>query len=159
MFIKNIIIFDFNFKIEIIYYLSVLYIIHHASLFVQRHYKRIEETSAKNKCSESTFSKNCKRENCKNLIFYYNMKELVIEYVGTVFFLFVIIVTGNPLAIGAALALAAYLGGPISGGNYNPAVTLLMVMAGKQKMDTLFTYMIAQFLGAFTVLQLYKRLK
>jgi aquaporin Z len=87
------------------------------------------------------------------------MKELVIEYVGTVFFLFVIIVTGNPLAIGAALALAAYLGGPISGGNYNPAVTLLMVMAGKQKMDTLFTYMIAQFLGAFTVLQLYKRLK
>ena len=87
------------------------------------------------------------------------MKELLIEYVGTVFFLFVIIVTGNPLAIGAALAVAAYLGGPISGGNYNPAVTLLMVMAGKQKMDTLFTYMIAQFLGAFTVLELYKRLK
>ena len=87
------------------------------------------------------------------------MKELVIEYVGTVFFLYVIIVTGNPLAIGAALAVAAYLGGPISGGNYNPAVTLLMVMSGKQKMNTLFTYMVAQFLGALTVLELYKRLK
>jgi aquaporin Z len=87
------------------------------------------------------------------------MKELVIEYVGTVFFLYVIIVTGNPLAIGAALAVAAYLGGPISGGNFNPAVTLLMVLSGKQKMNTLFTYMIAQFLGAFTVLELYKRLK
>ena len=30
--------------------------------------------------------------------------------------------TGNWLAIGAALAVAVLLGGPISGGNYNPAV-------------------------------------
>jgi aquaporin Z len=87
------------------------------------------------------------------------MKELLIEYVGSVFFFYVIIATGNPLAIGAALAIAAYLGGPISGGNYNPAVTLLMVLSGKQQMNTLFTYMIAQFLAAITVMELYKRLR
>jgi aquaporin Z len=87
------------------------------------------------------------------------MKELLIEYIGTVFFLYVIIVTGDPLAIGAALALAAYLGGPISGGNYNPAVTLLMVLAGKQKASTLITYTIAQILGAITVMEIYKRLR
>lgn len=87
------------------------------------------------------------------------MQELVIEYVGTVFFLFVIIATGNPLTIGAALALAAYIGGPISGGNYNPAVTLLMVLAGKQKMETLFTYVFVQLAAAVTVLELYKRVK
>jgi aquaporin Z len=87
------------------------------------------------------------------------MHELVIEYVGTVFFLYVIIATGNPLAIGAALSLAAYIGGPISGGNYNPAVTLLMVLAGKQKMDTLFTYILVQLAAAVTVLELYKRVK
>jgi aquaporin Z len=86
------------------------------------------------------------------------MHQLLIEYVGTVFFLFVIITTGNPLAIGAALALACYIGGPISGGNYNPAVTLLMVLAGKQKKETLFTYVIMQLAAAVTVLQIYKRL-
>jgi aquaporin Z len=87
------------------------------------------------------------------------MKELLIEYVGTVFFLYVIIVTGDPLAIGAALALAAYIGGPISGGNYNPAVTVLMVLAGKQPSSTLVTYTMAQVLGALTVMELYKRLR
>ena len=86
------------------------------------------------------------------------MHQLLIEYVGTVFFLFVIITTGNPLAIGAALALACYIGGPISGGNYNPAVTLLMVLAGKQKKETLFTYVIVQLAAAVTVLQIYKQL-
>jgi aquaporin Z len=73
--------------------------------------------------------------------------------------LYVIIVTGDPLAIGAALALAAYIGGPISGGNYNPAVTVLMVLAGKQPSSTLVTYTMAQVLGALTVMELYKRLR
>jgi glycerol uptake facilitator-like aquaporin len=66
--------------------------------------------------------------------------------------------TGNPLAIGAALAMVAYLGGPISGGNYNPAVTLMMVLSRKQPLNTLFSYMIVQFLAAFTVTELYKHL-
>jgi aquaporin Z len=87
------------------------------------------------------------------------MQELLIEYVGTVFFLYVIIATGNPLAIGAALALAAYIGGPISGGNYNPAVTILMTLAGKQNPSLLIPYVIVQILAALTVLEIYKRLR
>ena len=87
------------------------------------------------------------------------MQDLVIEYIGTVFFLYVIIATGNPLAIGAALALAIYVGSSISGGNFNPAVTVLMVLAGKQKMSTLMPYVLVQVLAAFTVLELYKRTK
>ena len=85
--------------------------------------------------------------------------DLVIEYIGTVFFLYVIIATGNPLAIGAALALAIYVGGAISGGNFNPAVTVLMVLAGKQKMSILVPYILVQILAAITVLELYKRTK
>jgi aquaporin Z len=87
------------------------------------------------------------------------MQDLVIEYIGTVFFLYVIIATGNPLAIGAALALAIYVGGAISGGNFNPAVTVLMVIAGKQKISNLIPYVLVQVLAAFTVLELYKRSK
>jgi aquaporin Z len=87
------------------------------------------------------------------------MKQYVVEYLGTVFFLYVIIATGNPLAIGAALALSIYLGGPISGGNFNPAVTILMVLSKKQPMSSLMPYLIAQVAGALTVLELYKRTK
>jgi glycerol uptake facilitator-like aquaporin len=87
------------------------------------------------------------------------MQELLIEYVGTVFFLYVIIVTGNPLAIGAALAFAAYLGGPISGGNFNPAVTVLMTLAGKQNPTLLVPYILVQILAALTVFELYKRVR
>ena len=86
------------------------------------------------------------------------MQDLIIEYVGTVFFLYVVIVTGNPLAIGAAFALIIYVGGSISGGNFNPAVTLLMVLSGKQKMESLVPYVLVQFLAAVTVVELYKRI-
>ncbi len=44
------------------------------------------------------------------------MREYIVEYLGTVFILYVFIVTGNAFAIAAAYAMAIYLGGPISGG-------------------------------------------
>ena len=87
------------------------------------------------------------------------MREYIVEYLGTVFFLYVIIVTGNAFAIGAALAMAIYLGGPISGGHFNPAVTFLMVLAGKAPMKVLAPYLIAQLFAALTVWQIHKRLK
>ena len=87
------------------------------------------------------------------------MREYIVEYLGTVFFLYVIIVTGNAFAIGAALAMAIYLGGPISGGHFNPAVSFLMVLAGKAPMNVLAPYLIAQLFGALTVWQIHKRLK
>ena len=87
------------------------------------------------------------------------MREYIVEYSGTVFFLYVVIVTGNAFAIGAALAMAIYLGGPISGGHFNPAVTFLMVLAGKAPMNVLAPYLIAQLFAALTVWQIHKRLQ
>jgi len=89
------------------------------------------------------------------------MREYIVEYLGTVFFLYVILTADAhyaPLAIGGALALSIYLGGPISGGNFNPAVTVMMALAKKQSMDRLAPYVIAQLAAAFTVVELYKRL-
>ena len=45
------------------------------------------------------------------------------------FFLYVIMATGNALAIGAALTLVILVGGAISGGNFNPAVSVMMAAA------------------------------
>ena len=85
--------------------------------------------------------------------------KFLIEFLGTLFFLFTIIPTGNPLAIGASLALAIYLGGKISGGNFNPAVSVMMVVAGKLSKQDLIGYILAQVLGGLAAFELYKRFK
>jgi len=84
------------------------------------------------------------------------MKAVLIEFIGTLFFLYVILATGSPLAIGAALALAIYLGGSISGGNFNPAVTIMMIAAKKQPIETALPYILAQVAGGLVALALYK---
>ena len=85
--------------------------------------------------------------------------KYLVEFLGTLFFLYIIIATGNALAIGAALALVIYLGGKISGGNFNPAVSVMMVVAGKLSKQDLIGYILAQILGGLAALELYKRFK
>lgn len=87
------------------------------------------------------------------------MKKFIVEFLGTFFFLFVILATGNAFAIGAALAVAILLGGSISGGNYNPAVSFMMVMAGKLPKKDLLPYIIAQLSGGVAAFALFKMIK
>jgi len=84
------------------------------------------------------------------------MKAVLIEFIGTLFFLYVILATGSPLAIGAALATAIYVGGSISGGNFNPAVTIMMIAAKKQPIETALPYIVAQVSGGLVALAVYK---
>jgi aquaporin Z len=86
------------------------------------------------------------------------MQKYLVEFFGTFFFLFVIISSGgNAIAIGSALALAVFLGGKISGGNFNPAVTIMMVAAKKMPTSEIFPYIMAQIAGGLLALELYKR--
>ena len=88
------------------------------------------------------------------------MRDYIVEYLGTVFFLYAVLISGgNAAVIGAALAIAIYLGGSISGGNFNPAVTLVMVLCGKQPAEKAAPYVIAQLMAAFTVHLIYTRLQ
>jgi len=87
------------------------------------------------------------------------MNKILVEFLGTLFFLYVIIATGNALAIGAALAIAIMIGGKISGGNFNPAVTIMMAVAGKQPMKDVIPYILAQVAGGLAAFELYKRVK
>jgi len=86
------------------------------------------------------------------------MNKFVVEFLGTLFFLYVILATGNPLAIGLALAVAIMVGGKISGGNFNPAVSVMMTAAGKLPRKDLLPYVVAQIAGGLTALELYKKL-
>jgi aquaporin Z len=85
------------------------------------------------------------------------MKKYIVEFIGTFLFLFVIglcvIEPGSagamaPLAIGTILMVMVYAGGHISGGHYNPAVTLGVWMRGKCETKDVPFYMLAQVLGA-----------
>ena len=86
------------------------------------------------------------------------MREYIVEYLGTVFFLYVVVVTQNSLAIGAALAMALYVSASISNGGFNPAGTLVTALIGKLPMSELAPYVVAQLAAAVTVQQIYKRL-
>ena len=86
------------------------------------------------------------------------LNKYVVEFLGTLFFLFVILATGNAVAIGAALAVAILLGGPISGGNFNPAVTVMMAAANKLPVNDVLPYVLAQVMGGLVALEMHKRL-
>jgi len=87
------------------------------------------------------------------------IKKLLAEFLGTLFFLYVILATGDAVAIGLALMSVIFILGKYSGGHFNPAVSVMMAAAGKTSMKDLAPYIIAQIAGGLAALELYKRVK
>jgi aquaporin Z len=82
------------------------------------------------------------------------MRRYLTEFIGTLFFVLIIglIVTPGasslaPLIIGSTLMVMVYMGGHISGGHYNPAVTLAVYLRGKFLLGDVVPYIVAQILG------------
>lgn len=84
------------------------------------------------------------------------MNKYVVEFLGTLFLVFIILATGNYLAIGAALAVAVLLGGAISGGAFNPAVAIVLLVSGKIPSTDIIPYIVAEIAGALAAFQLVK---
>jgi aquaporin Z len=84
------------------------------------------------------------------------MNKYLVEFLGTLLLSFVIFATGNYIAIGATLALAVLLGGAISGGAFNPAITIALMYAKKLSTDDVIPYIVAQIAGAVVGLELVK---
>src|SRR5437763_3459109 len=84
------------------------------------------------------------------------MNKYITEFIGTFFLVLTIGCTGigagagviAPLGIGAALMVMIYAGGHISGGHYNPAVTLGVWVRGRCATADVAPYWIAQVIGA-----------
>jgi aquaporin Z len=84
------------------------------------------------------------------------MKKYAMEFIGTFFLVFTVgsTVIGSgagalaPLAIGASLMVMIYAGGHISGGHYNPAVTLGVWLRGKCDTKDVIPYWVSQLVGA-----------
>ncbi|MDH5284694.1 MAG: aquaporin [Gemmatimonadota bacterium] len=82
------------------------------------------------------------------------MRNYLTEFIGAFFLCLTIgmtVVNGTPmapLAIGCSLMIMVYMGGHISGGHYNPAVSLAAVMRGALPAAQLVPYWVSQLLGA-----------
>ena len=84
------------------------------------------------------------------------MRNYLTEFIGTFFLVLTIGLTvlgGTPLAplaIGSSLMIMVYMGGHVSGGHYNPAVSLAVFLQGKMASGGEFArYVLTQCLGAF----------
>ncbi len=84
------------------------------------------------------------------------MNKYIVEFIGTFFLVLTIgccVVIGGagviaPLAIGSVLMVMIYAGGHISGGHYNPAVTLGVWIRGRCAMSEVVPYWVSQVIGA-----------
>ncbi len=84
-----------------------------------------------------------------------SFKKYIVEFIGTFFLVFTIgatIAFGNestiaPLAIGFVLMVMVYAGGFISGGHYNPAVSIAAAVRGALEWKQWIPYAISQVAG------------
>ena len=84
------------------------------------------------------------------------MNKYITEFIGTFFLVLTVgcsVVIGGsgviaPLAIGSALMIMVYAGGHVSGGHYNPAVTLGVWLRGRCPSKDVVPYWVAQILAA-----------
>ena len=84
------------------------------------------------------------------------MNKYLTEFIGTFFLVLTVgctVIPGTagviaPLAIGASLMVMIFAGGHVSGGHYNPAVTLAVWIRGRCDTKDAIPYMVAQVAGA-----------
>ena len=83
------------------------------------------------------------------------MRKYITEFIGTFFLVLTVGLTvlGEspmaPLAIGSSLMIMVYMGGHVSGGHYNPAVSLAVFLRGKMASVGEFAmYVVSQCAGA-----------
>jgi aquaporin Z len=83
------------------------------------------------------------------------VNRYVTEMIGTFFLVFTIgmvVIAGlaaAPLVIGSMLMVMIYMGGPVSGAHYNPAVTIAIYLRGAMAKGDILPYIGAQIFGAW----------
>jgi aquaporin Z len=84
----------------------------------------------------------------------YEMRSYLTEFIGAFFLVLTVcltVPTGSPfapIAIGCVLMVMVYMGGHISGGHYNPAVSLAACLRGALPSSRMAGYMMVQLAGA-----------
>ena len=81
--------------------------------------------------------------------------KLIAEFIGTLF-LVTSALLGGGVAAAAALCLCIYAMGHVSGGHYNPAVSLGVFLRGRMSQRELIEYVCAQFAAALVAFVIWR---
>jgi aquaporin Z len=81
--------------------------------------------------------------------------KLIAEFIGTMF-LVTAALLGGGVAAAATLCLCIYAMGHVSGGHYNPAVSVGVFLRGRSSQRELIEYVVAQFAGALVAFVLWR---
>ena len=77
-----------------------------------------------------------------------SVKKYLMEMMGAMFLVLSISLTGNPIAIGAMYMILVYIGEGVSGGHFNPAVSLAAFLrGGLLNVRDMWYYILFQVLG------------
>ncbi len=87
-----------------------------------------------------------------------DLVKVIVEILGTFFFLSVILHTLTDASVGAigvavTLLAAIYFGASTSGAHFNPAVSFAMFMKNKMEVNLFIAYVLAQLIGAATAVK------
>ena len=78
------------------------------------------------------------------------MNNYFTEFIGTLFFIYIILYTKQNLAIGAALVILLM----VCSGDYNPAITIMNLASGKYTLFETVPIILAQIAGGLVALKL-----
>jgi glycerol uptake facilitator-like aquaporin len=88
-----------------------------------------------------------------------NYLAVLVEFLGTFIFLSVIVAFNNPWITGGTLAMLIYLSQEVSGGHFNPVVTLMNLYNRGIGSDNASAYIVAQATGGLLAAAVYTTLK
>lgn len=86
------------------------------------------------------------------------MRQYFVELMGTFFLTLSVAITGNPIAVGLMFMAMYYVGEGVSGGYYNPVLSVAAWMRGVLKVEEALIYAGAQSIGAFFAVWFFKAL-
>jgi aquaporin Z len=87
------------------------------------------------------------------------IRAYLAEFLAALLVVYVILETGNSLAIGATYALTRILATPLSGGHINPMVSIALASGDYFPYMEVVPYVIAQICGAVLAVHIFKNFK
>ena len=87
------------------------------------------------------------------------IRAYLAEFLASLLFMYVILETGNSLAIGATYALVRILSTPLSGGHVNPIVSIALASGDYFPLIEVIPYCVAQIFGGVAAVHIFRNFK
>ena len=87
------------------------------------------------------------------------IRAYLAEFLASLVLMYVVLETGNSLAIGATLALVRILATPLSGGHINPLISIALASGDYFPLIEVIPYSVSQIFGGIVAVYVFKNFK